>query len=99
MEATYKSIAEHMSVLLKKKERTRVSPEGVIYCGLIERDTPYPSHLFSGEAVHRLLGQDAVDLAQPFPVYTNTIVRLLLGCTVDSINPGFKVVMLAFQKV
>ena len=66
---------------------------------LIERDTPHPSHLFSGEAVHRLLGQDAVDLAQPFPVYTNTIVRLLFGCTVDPINLGFKVVMLAFQKV
>ena len=30
---------------------------------------------------------------------TNTMVRLLVGCTVDPINPGFKVVMLAFQKV
>ena len=53
-----------------------------------------------GDGDHdRLLGQDAVDLTQLFPVYTNTIVRLLLGCTVDPINPGFKVVMLAFQKV
>ena len=62
-------------------------------------DTPYPSHLFGGEAVHRLLSQDAVGLAQPLPVYTNTIVRLLLGRTVDPINPGLKVVMLTFQKV
>jgi hypothetical protein len=55
--------------------------------------------LFGGEGVHWLLGQDAVDLAQPFPVLTNTMVRFLLGYTVDPINPGFKVVMLAFQKV
>jgi len=77
-------------------QRTRVSPEDVLYCGFIEWDTPYPSHLFGGEAVHRLLSQGAVGLAQPFPVYANAIVRLLLGCTVDPINPGFKVVMLAF---
>jgi hypothetical protein len=64
--------------------------------GFIEWDMPYPSHLFGGEAVHRLLSQGAVGLAQPFPVYANAIVRLLLGCTVDPINPGFKVVMLAF---
>ena len=39
------------------------------------------------------------NVAQPFPVLTDTMVRLLLGCTVDLINPTFKVVMLAFQKV
>ena len=59
----------------------------------------YPLHLFVGEAVHWLVSQETVGLTQPFTVYTNTIVRLLLSCTVDLINPGFKVVMLAFQKV
>jgi hypothetical protein len=38
------------------------------------------------------------NVAQPFPALTDTMVRLL-SCTVDLINPAFKVVMLAFQKV
>jgi len=86
----------HLPVKVLKNKSQRW---GVIYCGLIERDPLYPLHLFGGQAVHGLLGQDVVDLAQPSPVYTNAIVCLLLGCTVDPINPGFKVVMLAFQKV
>ena len=38
----------------------------------------YPSHLFGGEAVHGLLGQDAVGLAQPFPHLTDSLMRTLL---------------------
>lgn len=71
----------------------------LLRCGLIEWDTLYPLHLFGGEAVHRLLSQDAVGLAQPLPIYTNTIVRFLLDHTVDPINLGLKVVILAFQKM
>jgi hypothetical protein len=59
--------------------------------GLIEPDRPYPSHLFGGQAVHRLHGQNAVGLAQLFPELTDTSMRLLLGCTEDPINPVFKV--------
>jgi hypothetical protein len=90
----------HLPVkVLKKESALRVSS----YYGLIERDTPYPSHLFDNKAVlfdnkavYWLLGQGAIGLAQPFSVYTNTIVRLLLDYTVDPINSGFKVVILAF---
>ena len=50
----------HLLVIIQKK--TRVSFDGVIYYGLIERETPYYSYLFGGEAVHRVLGQGAVGL-------------------------------------
>ena len=64
--------------------------------GLIESDRSYPSHLFGGRAVHRLHGQNAVGLAQPFPELTDASVRLLLSYTEDPINPGFKVARPAF---
>jgi hypothetical protein len=52
---------------------------------------PYPSHLFKGVGVHRLLGQDAVSLVQPFPQLSGGFVRLLPGCTMDPVDPGFEV--------
>jgi len=55
--------------------------------------------LFCGEDVHRLHGQEAVGLAQPFPQLDDGFVRFLLGCTVDPVNPGFKVGRPAIEQV
>ena len=54
-------------------------------------DSPHPSHLISGEAVHRLLSQHAVALAQPFPFLANGLMRLLLGCADNPVDPGLEV--------
>ena len=59
----------------------------------------YPSHLLKGEAVHWLLGQDAVGLAQPFPLLANSLVLLLFGCVEDSVEPGFEISGSAYEKV
>jgi hypothetical protein len=56
----------------------------------------YLSHLFGGEAVHGLLGQDAVGLTEPFPHLIDSLMRLLLHRTVYPINPGFEVARATF---
>jgi hypothetical protein len=59
---------------------------------------PHPSHLLKGEAVHWLLGHDAVGLAQPFPLLVNSLVLLLFGCMEDPVDPGFEVSGSACEK-
>ena len=54
-------------------------------------DKPYLSHLFCGEAVHGLLRQDIVALAQPFPQLADGSMRLLLCCTENPVNPCFEI--------
>jgi hypothetical protein len=63
------------------------------------QDMPYPSHLLKGEAVHWLLGQDAVGLAQPFPLLANSFMILLFGCVEDPVDPGFEVSGSSCEKV
>jgi len=46
--------------------------------------------LLGDEGVRRLLNQDAVALAQPFPYLTDGLVRLL-GCAENLVDPGFEV--------
>jgi hypothetical protein len=59
-------------------------------------DKPYPSDLLRDEVVHGLPGQDAVGLTEPFPILTDSFMRLLLGRTVYPVNPGFEVAGPAF---
>ena len=54
-------------------------------------DKPYASHLLEGVGVHRLLSQEVVSLAQPFPQLADGFIRLLLGCTMDPVDLGFEV--------
>ena len=62
-------------------------------------DMPYSSHLLKGEVVHWLLGQDAVGLAQLFPLLANSLVLLLFGCVEDLVDAGFEVSRSACEKV
>jgi len=48
------------------------------------------------EGVHGLHGQDTVGLAQPFPHLAGGLMRLLLGCTVDPVDPSIEVGRSAF---
>ena len=53
--------------------------------------SPYPFHLLECVGAYGMLGQDAVSLTQPFPQLADGFVRLLLGCTMDPVDPGFEV--------
>ena len=53
--------------------------------------SPYPSHLFGCVRVHGQLGPEAVSLAQPSPHPIDGFMRLLLGCSMHPVDPGFEV--------
>lgn len=50
-----------------------------------------PVSLVERVQVHGLLGQEAGSLAQSFPYLADGFMRLLLGCTMDPVNPDFEV--------
>jgi hypothetical protein len=51
----------------------------------------YLSYLLDGKRVHRLLGQDAVALAQSFLQLAESFMPLLLDCAEGPVDPGFKI--------
>jgi hypothetical protein len=67
--------------------------------GILGNPARTPSHLLKGVAVHGSSGQDAVDLAQPFPLLADGLVRRPLGCAKDPVDLSFEVSGSACEKM